>query len=183
MYVCIYIYIQYISLNVKIQVKLLQYCCLNVLYISLNVNILGYQNVHCTWCIYDMVQRITWWWLLRVETCRYMHNLTIINRCVWLKLYILISQRCSRPYWWFGKTQCRRLVVPSVSKGRCAFIFMGHERVNLFRYKMYFDVEGHPCRKLLHYHACKVVWLKALFCTWRNLRLNRMAALDFSTRK
>jgi hypothetical protein len=32
---------------------------------------------------------ITWRWLLQVETCRYMHNLTIINRCNWLKLYIL----------------------------------------------------------------------------------------------
>ena len=41
-----------------------------------------------TWCIHDMVQQIAWWWLLRVETCRYMHNLTIINRCVWMKLYI-----------------------------------------------------------------------------------------------
>jgi hypothetical protein len=47
--------------------------------------------VHCTWCIHDTVQRIAWWWLLWVETCRYMHNLTIINRCVWLKLYILSS--------------------------------------------------------------------------------------------
>jgi hypothetical protein len=53
------------------------------------VNILGPENVHCTWCIYDMIQRIAWWWLLRVETCRYMHNLFIINRCVWLKLYML----------------------------------------------------------------------------------------------
>jgi len=38
-----------------------------------------------------MVQRIGWWWLLQVETCRYMHNLTIINRCVWLKLCIQSS--------------------------------------------------------------------------------------------
>jgi len=47
------------------------------------------QNVHCTWYIYDRVQQIAWWWPLRDETCRYMHNLTIINRYVWLKLNIL----------------------------------------------------------------------------------------------
>jgi len=56
---------------------------------SSTVHFLGSQNVHCSWCIYDMVQQIAWWWLLPVETCRYMHNLTVINRCVWLKLYIL----------------------------------------------------------------------------------------------
>jgi hypothetical protein len=39
--------------------------------------------------IYDMFQRIAWWWLTRIETCCYMHNLWIINKCVWLKLYIL----------------------------------------------------------------------------------------------
>ena len=61
---------------------------IKILSVSLNVNILGSQNVHCTWYIYDMVQQIVWW-LLGVETCRYMHNLTIINRCVWLKMYIL----------------------------------------------------------------------------------------------
>jgi hypothetical protein len=70
-------------------------CCANIYF---NVNFLGSQNVHCTWYTYDMVQRIAWWWLLRVETCRCMHNLSIINRCVWLKLYILsISNRFQLP--------------------------------------------------------------------------------------
>ena len=46
------------------------------------------QNVHRYWRTYDLVQQIAWWWLLRVETCSYIHNLTTINRCGWLKLYI-----------------------------------------------------------------------------------------------
>ena len=58
----------------------------------------GIPNVHCTWCIYDMVQRIAWWWHNQFETCRYMHNLSIINRCVWLKLYIL-SNLIRRSQW------------------------------------------------------------------------------------
>ena len=61
-------------------------CCANI---CSNVNFLGSQNVHCTWCIYNMVQWTAWWWLLRVETWRYTHNFSIINICVWLKLYIL----------------------------------------------------------------------------------------------
>ena len=40
-----------------------------------------------TWCIYVMVHWIACCWLLRVETCRYMHNWQQINSCVWLKLY------------------------------------------------------------------------------------------------
>jgi len=36
------------SLHLKIQVKLLQYCCVIILPVSLNVNFLGSQNVYCT---------------------------------------------------------------------------------------------------------------------------------------
>jgi hypothetical protein len=54
-----------------------QQCCNNFICIF-KCKLFGIPK--CTWRIYDMVQRIAWWWLLREETCSYMHNLTTINK-------------------------------------------------------------------------------------------------------
>jgi hypothetical protein len=94
MYFCVVLCIVcFVSFSVLfVCICVLNYCYRVATQLQLNisyhtVHILGSQIVHCTWCIYDMAQRITWWWLFRVETCRYMYNLTIINRCLTVIIY------------------------------------------------------------------------------------------------
>ena len=60
--------------------------------VQYHVNILGSQNVHCSLYTLNMVQKIAWWWLIRVETCRCD---SVIKCCVWLKfVYSLTIYFC-----------------------------------------------------------------------------------------